>query len=141
MIEWYKKVVFENYANFKGRARRSEYWYFALANGLISMILLILGGSIGALFGDGFTGIAIGYILFIIYTLAVLLPSLGVIARRLHDVGKSGWFYLVAFIPLVGPFWILILFCTEGNQGPNQYGPDPKNEIAEINEIGRVELE
>lgn len=141
MIEWYKKVVFENYANFKGRARRSEYWYFALANGIISIILMIIGGTIGGAFGDGFTGIAVGYGLFIIYTLAILLPSLGVIARRLHDVGKSGWFYLVSFIPLVGPFWILILFCTEGNQGPNQYGPDPKNEIEEINEIGKVELQ
>ena len=102
---------------------------------------MIIGGTIGGAFGDGFTGIAVGYGLFIIYTLAILLPSLGVIARRLHDVGKSGWFYLVSFIPLVGPFWILILFCTEGNQGPNQYGPDPKNEIEEINEIGKVELQ
>lgn len=141
MIEWYKKVVFENYANFKGRARRSEYWYFALANGLISIILIIIGGAIGAAFGDGFTGIAIGYGLFIIYMLATLLPTLGVIARRLHDIDKSGWFYLVSFIPLVGPIWILILFCTEGNQGPNQYGPDPKNLIEEINEIGKVELQ
>jgi uncharacterized membrane protein YhaH (DUF805 family) len=141
MIEWYKKVVFENYSNFKGRARRSEYWYFALANGLISILLIVLGAIIGGIFGDAVTGGIIGYVLFGLYTLLTFLPGLGVIARRLHDVGKSGWFYLVAFIPLVGPIWILILFCTEGTQGPNQYGPDPKNDFEDINEIGKVELQ
>ncbi|TPG36312.1 DUF805 domain-containing protein [Flavobacterium pectinovorum] len=141
MIEWYKKVVFENYSNFKGRARRSEYWYFALANGLVSILLIIIGASIGGIFGDGMTGFFVGYGLFVLYSLATLLPGLAVIARRLHDVGKSGWFYLVAFIPVVGAIWILILFCTEGNPGPNQYGPDPKNEIEDINEIGKVELQ
>jgi uncharacterized membrane protein YhaH (DUF805 family) len=141
MIEWYKKVVFENYSNFKGRARRSEYWYFALANGLISILLIVLGAIIGGIFGDAVTGGIIGYVLFGLYALATLLPGLGVVVRRLHDVGKSGWFYLVAFIPIVGAIWILILFCTEGNPGPNQYGPDPKNEIEDINEIGKVELQ
>jgi len=141
MIEWYKKVVFENYANFKGRARRSEYWYFALANGLISTLLVVIGVIIGSVFGDALTGGIIGYVLFGLYALATLLPGLGVVVRRLHDVGKSGWFYLVAFIPFIGGIWILILFCTEGNRGPNQYGPDPKNEIEEINEIGKVELQ
>jgi uncharacterized membrane protein YhaH (DUF805 family) len=141
MIEWYKKVVFENYANFKGRARRSEYWYFALANGLISILLVVIGVIIGSVFGDALTGGIIGYVLFGLYALATLLPGLGVVVRRLHDVGKSGWFYFVAFIPFIGGIWILILFCTEGNRGPNQYGPDPKNEIEEINEIGKVELQ
>ncbi|WP_166921261.1 DUF805 domain-containing protein [Flavobacterium poyangense] len=139
MIEWYKKVVFENYANFKGRARRSEYWYFALANALISIVLIVVGGVVGGIFGDGITGIVVGYALFGIYTLLTLVPSLGVVVRRLHDVGRSGWFYLVAFIPFIGGIWILILFVTEGNHGPNQYGPDPKNPIEEINEIGKVE--
>jgi uncharacterized membrane protein YhaH (DUF805 family) len=141
MIEWYKKVVFENYANFKGRARRSEYWYFALANGLISILLIVVGVAIGSIFGDALTGGIIGYVFFGLYTLATILPGLGVVVRRLHDVGKSGWFYLVAFIPFIGGIWILILFCTEGNRGPNQYGPDPKNEIEEIEEIGKVELQ
>ncbi|MBP4138017.1 DUF805 domain-containing protein [Flavobacterium geliluteum] len=141
MIEWYKKVVFENYANFKGRARRSEYWYFVLANALISVALIILGGAIGRLFGDGITGVIVGYAFFLLYTLATLIPSLGVVARRLHDVNKSGWFYFVSFIPLVGPIWILILFCTEGDAGSNQYGPDPKNETDQISEIGSVEVQ
>lgn len=141
MIEWYKKVVFENYANFKGRARRSEYWYFALANGLISILLIVLGAIIGGVFGDALTGGIIGYVLFALYAFATLLPGLGVVVRRLHDVGKSGWFYFIALIPFVGGIWLLVLFCTEGDQGPNQYGSDPKNQIEEINEIGKVELQ
>lgn len=141
MIEWYKKVVFENYANFNGRARRSEYWYFALANGLISILLIVLGAIIGGVFGDALTGGIIGYVLFALYAFATLLPGLGVVVRRLHDVGKSGWFYFIALIPFVGGIWLLVLFCTEGDQGPNQYGSDPKNQIEEINEIGKVELQ
>ena len=141
MIEWYKKVVFENYANFKGRARRSEYWYFALANGLISILLIMIGAILGGIFGDAITGGIIGYILFALYSFATLLPGLGVVVRRLHDVGKSGWFYFIALIPFVGGIWLLVLFCTEGDQGPNQYGSDPKNQIEEINEIGKVELQ
>lgn len=141
MIEWYKKVVFENYANFKGRARRSEYWYFALANGLISILLIVLGVIIGGVFGDALTGGIVGYVLFALYAFATLLPGLGVVVRRLHDVGKSGWFYFIALIPFVGGIWLLVLFCTEGDQGPNQYGSDPKNQIEEINEIGKVELQ
>lgn len=141
MIELYKKVVFENYANFKGRARRGEYWYFALANGIIFTLLIVIGTIIGSVLGDVITGAIIGYSLFGLYALATFIPSLGVLVRRLHDVNKSGWFYFVAFIPLVGPIWILILFCTEGDRGTNQYGPDPKNEIEEINEIGNVEVQ
>ncbi|TDO84024.1 uncharacterized membrane protein YhaH (DUF805 family) [Flavobacterium chryseum] len=141
MIEWYKKVVFENYANFKGRARRSEYWYFALANGIISILLIVLGAIIGGVFGDAMTGGIIGYALFGLYTLATLVPTLGAVVRRLHDVNKSGWFYFIAFVPLVGGIWLLVLLFTEGDRGTNQYGPDPKNEIEEINEIGNVEVQ
>ncbi|WP_264553028.1 DUF805 domain-containing protein [Flavobacterium sp. N2038] len=141
MIEWYKKVVFENYANFKGRARRSEYWYFALANGIISIALIITGLIIGGLLGDVATGGIIGYGLFILYTFATLIPGLAVIARRMHDIDKSGWYYCVAFIPFAGGIWLLILLCTEGNYGSNQYGSDPKNDVEEINEIGKVELQ
>ena len=77
--------------------------------------------------------------LYLIYVLAVFIPSLAVAVRRLHDVGKSGWFYLISLIPLIGGIWLLILFVTEGDKGPNQYGPDPKAPNSEeINEIGQV---
>ena len=61
-----------------------------------------------------------------LYSLAVLVPSLAAGVRRLHDVGKSGWFTLIIFVPLVGAIWLLVLYCTEGTDGTNEYGPDPK---------------
>lgn len=118
MIEWYKKVVFENYANFNGRARRSEYWWFILMNIIISVILNV----IGVLIEFPFIGT--------IYSLAVFLPSIGVAVRRMHDVGKSGWYALI-------PIYNLILAITEGEQGQNEYGPDPKSNFDEMNEIGK----
>lgn len=141
MIEWYKKVVFENYANFKGRARRSEYWYYNLMQLVIFLSLLILGAIGGSLFDSVPGGLLIAYFIFVFYSLATLIPTLGVVVRRLHDVGKSGWFYFIGLIPVVGGIWLLVLMCTEGDHGENDYGPDPKNEIEEINEIGKVELQ
>ncbi len=130
MIEWYKKVVFQNYANFSGRARRSEYWYYYLAAFIISIILRIIDSMLGLTYGSAGAGI-IGSI----YSLLVFLPGLAVMVRRLHDVGKSGWFFLIAFTG-VGIIWLLVLFCTEGQDGTNDYGTDPKSEFDEINEIG-----
>lgn len=134
MIDWYKKVVFENYANFKGRARRSEYWYYVLTNFLIQLPLLILFFVFSANENVG-VGL-IFYGLMILYSLAVLIPSLAVAVRRLHDVGKSGWFYFICLIPIIGSIWLLVLFFTEGDQGENDYGPDPKDDSNEIQEIG-----
>ena len=129
MIEWYLKVVRDNYANFEGRARRSEYWYFALANFLIGLVLQVV---------DHFIGFKIG-ILGGVYSLAVFIPSLAVAVRRLHDLGKSGWFMLLVLIPIIGWIWLFVLMVTEGNYGPNQYGADPKNPHAEFNDLGKPE--
>jgi uncharacterized membrane protein YhaH (DUF805 family) len=129
MIDWYKKVVFENYANFNGRARRSEYWYFVLMN----LIILIIAAVLDSVLGFNFSPLPYGYLYFLI-ALATFLPGLAVAVRRLHDVGKSGWFYFIILIPIVGAIWLLVLFFTEGDQGENQYGPDPKGE--EISDIG-----
>lgn len=126
MIEWYLKVVRDNYANFSGRARRAEYWYYTLATLIINLILTIVDYAIGSDIR----------LLSTIYGLAVFLPGLAVAVRRLHDVNKSGWFILIAFIPLIGFIWLLILLATEGNYGPNQYGADPKNNGFDIDEIG-----
>jgi uncharacterized membrane protein YhaH (DUF805 family) len=141
MIEWYKKVVFENYANFNGRARRSEYWYFVLCNFLITLVLYIpLILSISSIENNGepspifyvFTG------LLIIYSLAIFIPNLAVIVRRLHDVGKSGWTYLLVLIPLVGPILILINMITEGQPHENKWGKNPKALGDEINDLGKT---
>ncbi len=120
MIHWYKKVVFENYTNFSGRARRSEYWYFSACNIiiLIGLSFLPIVTKIQELSWSG-----------LIYNLLILLPSIAVGVRRVHDVGKSGWYILI-------PIYNLILMCTNGDVGTNEYGPDPKNELNEIDEIG-----
>jgi len=127
MIEWYKKVVFENYANFSGRARRSEYWYFRLVNFLIMFLLLSLFGIFAAM-----DKVSIGFIFYgivMLLALATIIPSLAVGVRRMHDVGKSGWYLLV-------PVYNLILTFTEGEAGVNQYGEDPKQPNSEFNQIG-----
>ncbi len=109
--------VFKNYANFKGRARRSEYWYFVLfnmiASGLLTAIATVGESSFFAILQS-------------VYTLAVVIPSLAVIWRRLHDIGKSGACYFVALIPLVGAIIVLVWLCKDSQMQDNQYGPCPK---------------
>ncbi|MGH2666228.1 DUF805 domain-containing protein [Flavobacterium sp.] len=133
MIDWYKKVVLENYANFNGRARRSEYWYYTLANFILAIIAMILDGVLGLGFGKFGYGPIYGLLF-----LATIIPSIAVAVRRLHDVNKSGWFILLAFVPLAN-IWLLILLFTEGTKGNNQYGADPKSDFSEISEIGSVQ--
>jgi uncharacterized membrane protein YhaH (DUF805 family) len=126
-MQYFIKCI-KQYADFKGRARRKEYWMFALFN----IILLILAMGLDNLLGSTFKVEALpggqlpyGW-LYLIVALATFLPGLAAGVRRLHDVNKSGWFYFIALIPLIGAIWLLVLFCTEGTRGPNQYGEDPK---------------
>ena len=109
-MNYYMKVL-QNYATFSGRARRSEYWYFVLFNAIISIALVFAGEAIGIRGID------------MIYSIAVLIPSIAVGVRRMHDVGKSGWFLLI-------PIYNLILALTPGTVGDNEYGADPKQEEA-----------
>lgn len=119
-MKWYLKVL-NQYADFKGRARRTEYWTFVLFNVIFSIVAMIIDNVLGtAIEGVGY-GPVYG-----LYVLALLIPGLAVAVRRLHDVGKSGWMLLVAFIPLIGAIWLLILFFTDSNPGDNKYGPNPK---------------
>jgi uncharacterized membrane protein YhaH (DUF805 family) len=134
MIEWYKKVVFENYANFSGRARRSEYWWFTLANLLIILILAIFAV---VFFATELEPVGIGFLVIMgLYVLATFIPNIAVVVRRMHDIDKSGWYYFVSWIPYVGGIWFLVLTCTNGTAGSNNYGPDPKMEYDELDEIG-----
>ncbi len=127
--------MFENYANFSGRARRSEYWYFRLATTLIFFVFIFLA-VIASILGGVTLGLPIAIGLFALYAIASLIPSLAVTVRRMHDLGKSGWNILISCIPLVGPIWFLVLLVTEGEHGENYYGPDPKSTTEEIDEIG-----
>ena len=120
-MKWYLKVL-KQYADFNGRARRTEYWMFALFNAIFLLIAALLDNLLGLTFNEHFP---YGYI-YIAYALAVLIPGLAVAVRRLHDVGKSGWFYFIALIPIIGSIWLLVLFFTEGTAGNNEYGSDPK---------------
>jgi len=108
-FQYFLKVL-KNYANFEGRARRSEYWYYTLFYYIIYIVLA---------FGDASIGSEIG-ILTVILSLGLFIPSIAVSVRRMHDVGKSGWYILI-------PIYNLILACTNGDTGTNEYGPDPKN--------------
>lgn len=114
--------VFNNYFNFEGRARRSEYWYFVLFNALVALafgVLLSMGRQGSALYKlvEGLSSL---------FSLAVFIPGLSVCWRRLHDIGKSGANYFWVFLPIAGAIMLLVWFAREGTPGENQYGPDPK---------------
>ncbi len=110
----------QKYVDFSGRARRSEYWYFALFVIIVSVVAGIIDGILGTRDTISNTGLVGG-----IASLALLLPNLGVGARRLHDTGRSGWWLLIGLIPVIG--WIvLIVFFVQDSQQDNQYGPNPK---------------
>ena len=119
------KTVLGKYTDFTGRARRSEFWYWALFEFLIgvvcSVLVAILGGQ------QSFLG-GLAYGLFGLVELALLIPSLAVIWRRLHDVGKSGVYFLFILIPLVGAILLLVWYCQDSQSGENEYGPNPKGE-------------
>ena len=124
-MEWYLKVMRDNYANFSGRARRREYWMYVLVQSIIMIGLMILDSVLGLDFE--LQGISLGYgYLYLIGIIVHFIPSLAVLVRRLHDVCKSGWFYFIFLIPIIGIIWLLVLYCTEGQKEDNKWGPDPK---------------
>ena len=111
----------QHYADFNGRARRSEYWYFVLFNFIVSILIGLLLGVIAGLLNVP----ALVYLAYL-WSLAVFIPSLAVSVRRLHDIGRSGWWLLLSLIPLVGAIILIIWYCTDSQPGANQYGPNPK---------------
>lgn len=107
-------VVLNKYADFNGRARRSEYWWFTLAYFVASIVLSVIDGIWGTPVLQGLLG------------LGLLVPSLAVGARRLHDIGKSGWMLLISLIPIVGAIILIIWLAKDSDPRPNEYGPSPK---------------
>jgi uncharacterized membrane protein YhaH (DUF805 family) len=124
-MQWYLKVL-RQYADFSGRARRTEFWMFTLVNIVISVVLSLIDNIVIGTSGTGGFGVLSG-----IYALAVLLPGLAVGARRLHDTGRSGWWQLIALVPVIGGIVLIVFWALEGTRAANQHGADPK-ELAPV---------
>ena len=116
----YYTSVLKNYAVFNGRTARKGFWMFALINCIISIVI----GIVFTALGDKHS------VVNNLYSLAVLVPSLAVGARRLHDINKSGWWQLISLIPVIGWIWIIVLFCLDSDAGDNRFGVNPKGVIA-----------
>ena len=112
-------VVLNHYADFNGRARRSEYWYYTLVVFCISLLLSIL---------QAITGWKLFSILSTLVSLALLVPGLAICWRRLHDIGKPGPWYFIILIPIVGIILMLVWFCQDSQPGANEFGPNPKDD-------------
>ncbi len=125
-MNWYVQVL-KKYADFSGRARRKEYWMFVLFNVLISVVLTIIDfmlGTYSASIGIGLLG---G-----IYACAVLIPAIAVTVRRLHDTDRSGWWFLIVLIPVIGPIVLLVFMIIDGTPGTNRFGPSPKEVVPAV---------
>lgn len=123
-MSWYLGAL-KNYADFGGRARRREYWYFTLFNTLALLVLVILDVILGTFSEELSVGLLEG-----VYILAVLIPSFAVSVRRLHDTDRSGWWLLIGVVPFVGGLALLVLVLLDSQPGPNEYGPNPKESPA-----------
>lgn len=112
--------VLKKYTDFTGRARRAEYWYFVLFNILVSFVVGFVDGIFGTFPAEGGLGL-----LGTIYALAVFLPSVAVAARRLHDTGRSGWWQLILFIPIIGAIVLIVFLVQDSHPNENEYGENP----------------
>lgn len=124
-MHWYIEVL-KKYTVFSGRARRQEFWFFFLFSAIISIFFAVIDEFMGWNFEMG--GDTIGF-LSTLYFLVVAIPYIAVIIRRLHDTERSGWWFLIAFIPIVGVIVLLVFLILDGTRGENRYGPDPKASV------------
>lgn len=122
---WYIKVI-KNYAEFSGRARRKEFWMFGLIHALIMIGLYVLMIASAAVAGENATLPLIFMGLLGLYGLFILIPGIAVMVRRLHDIGRTGWWWLIGLVPFVGAIVLLVFTVMEGEPGSNQYGENPK---------------
>jgi uncharacterized membrane protein YhaH (DUF805 family) len=120
-MNWYLSAL-KKYAVLAGRARRKEFWFFTLFNVLIALALAIVDMLTGTFDEDVGLGLLSG-----LYALAMLVPSITVTVRRLHDTDRSGWWYLLVFLPVIGGLVILVFMLLDGTPGSNRFGPNPKD--------------
>jgi len=119
-MNWFR-LALSKYATFSGRSQRAEYWYFALFYVLIGIGLSFIDYILGTFDAETEVGLLGG-----LYSLAMLIPSIAVAVRRLHDTSRSGWWLLIGFIPLVGTIVLLVFLVLDSTPGDNAYGPNPK---------------
>lgn len=120
-MNWYLKVL-KQYADFTGRARRQEYWMFVLFHIIAFVLAILIDNALGLTFS---AEIPYGW-LYVLYGLATFIPTLAVAVRRLHDMGKSGWWYLIFLVPFIGGIWLIVLLCMDSEHGTNNWGDNPK---------------
>lgn len=126
-LGWYA-LAWKNGLDFEGRARRSEYWWFTLFNWLIVVLLMIVDSVV---FGD--SGVVLIPVL--VYMAAVFIPNFSLTVRRLHDIGRSGWWMLVGLVPYIGALVLFIFSVLESEPGSNLYGPNPKEPTHDLAEV------
>lgn len=126
MKKYYLDILTNKYSDFSGRARRKEYWYWTLNYIIVLLIAMVMDNLLGLNFE--LLGQDLGYgWLYLIVGITHFLPGLSMVIRRLHDVGKSGWFYFIILIPLIGIIWMLVLVCSDGVKEENKWGTNPKS--------------
>jgi uncharacterized membrane protein YhaH (DUF805 family) len=116
------RAVMSKYAAFTGRARRSEFWYWFLAIILAEIVIGIIGGVLAS---ASQSLSVVSLLLYGVLVVATIVPSLAVTVRRLHDTGRSGWWWFISLVPAVGPILLIVWYCTPGTPGSNAFGPDP----------------
>jgi uncharacterized membrane protein YhaH (DUF805 family) len=125
-LSWYLQAL-KNYAVFSGRSGRKEFWYFVLFNIIVGVVLGLIDRLLGTYSSASNIGLLSGT-----YSLAILIPSLAVAVRRLHDLDYTGWWILIGLVPFVGSIVLLVFALFEGTPGTNRYGPDPKEVTARV---------
>ena len=131
-MDWFLTVVQDHYADFSGRARRTEYWMFQL----VSVGIVVGVGLLAAVLGAVSETLAlVGVAAYVLVALALAVPSVAVLVRRLHDTGRSGWWYWIGLVPVVGALVLFYFLVLDGDPGPNAYGPDPKDPYGMTGEI------
>ena len=122
-MSWFFAAL-RKYAVFGGRYRRKEYWYFVLFSSIITVLLFIVDGAIGTFDSSLDLGLLSG-----IFSLAILIPSIAVSVRRLHDIDRTGWWFLISFVPVIGTIVLLVFAVQDGTPGTNRYGSNPKTAV------------
>ena len=122
-MDWYLDVLKNKYATFSGRAHRKEYWMFLLINLVVTVVLALIDSLIGSASESGMG------LLSSVYSIGVLIPSLALSVRRLHDIGRTGWWVLISIIPVIGAVVLLVFMLLDSEPGSNRYGANPKEGI------------